>query len=117
MLLEEVLILGAVIDDEDKVVSAADGNTVIICILSPVTTLEERDVDPTTNGHSSTLDPNRSDRLVTRGLMEVGSKTSRDWENREKASGVDALRGRPMMGLKLYSADGPIAGKLAGIGS
>ena len=40
-LLEEVLILGAVIDNEDKVVSAADGNTVIICILSPVTTLEE----------------------------------------------------------------------------
>ena len=74
-------------------------------------------MDPTTNGHSSILDPNRSDRLVTHGLTEVGRETSRDWENREKASGVDALRGRPVMGLKLYLADGPITGKLAGIGS
>ena len=74
-------------------------------------------MDPTTNGHSSILDPNRSDRLVTHRLTEVGSETSRDWENRKKASGVDTLRGCPMMGSKLYSADGPIAGKLAGIGS
>ena len=40
-LLEEVLILGAVVADEDRVVSAADGNTVVICILSPVTTLDK----------------------------------------------------------------------------
>ena len=40
-LLEEVLILGAVVGDEDRVVSAAEGNTVTICILSPITTLEE----------------------------------------------------------------------------
>ena len=116
-LLEEVLILGAVVADEDRVVSAADGNTVVICILSPITTLDEQDMDPTTSGCSSTLDPSRSDKLVTRRLTEVGSETSHDWENREKTSGVDALRGRPMMGSKLYSAGGPIAGKLAGIGS
>ena len=103
--------------DEDRVVSAADGNTVIICILSPITTLDEREVDPTTSGHSSTLDPSRSDKLVTHGLTEVGSETSCDWENHEKTSGVDALRGHSMMGSKLYSAGGPIAGKLAGIGS
>ena len=117
MLLEEVLILGAVVADEDRVVSAADGNTVIICILSPITTLVERDTDPTTSGHSSTLNPSRSDKLVTHGLMEVGSETSHNWENCDKTSGVDALKGCPMMGLKLYSAGGPITGKLAGIGS
>ena len=117
MLLEEVLILGAVVADEDRVVSAADGNTVVICILSPITTLDERDVDPTTSGRSSTLDFSRSDKLVTHGLMEVGSETSHDWENHEKTSGVDALKGRPVMGLKLYSTGGPIAGKLAGTGS
>ena len=116
MLLEEVLILGAVVADEDRVVSAADGNTVI-CILSPVTTLDERDADPTTSGHSSTLNFSRSDKLVTHRLTEVGSETSHDWENCEKTSGVDALKGRPVMGLKLYSTGGPIAGKLAGTGS
>ena len=103
--------------DEDRVVSAADGNTVVIYILSPITTLDEQDADLTTSGHSSTLDLSRSDKLVTHGLMEVGSKASRDWGNHEKTSGVDALRGRPMMGSKLYSAGGPITGKLAGIGS
>ena len=56
-LLEEVLILGAILGDEDRVVSAVEGNTVTICILSPVTTLDEQDMDPTTNGHSSTLGP------------------------------------------------------------
>ena len=89
--------------DEDRVVSAADGNTVVICILSPVTTLDKRDADPTTSGRSSSLDLSRSDKLVTRGLTGVRSEASRDWENRERTSGVDALRGRPVMGSKLYS--------------
>ena len=117
MLLEEVLILGAAAANEDKVVSATDGNTVVICILSPVTTLDKRDADPTTSGHSSSLDLSRSDKLVTRGLMGVGSEASRDWENCERTSGVDALRGHPVVGSKLYSPGRPIAGKLAGIGS
>ena len=54
---------------------------------------------------------------MTHGLTGVGSEASRDWGNHEKTSGVDALRGRPVMGSKLYSAGGPITGKLAGIGS
>ena len=116
-LLEEVLILGAVVADEDRVVSAADGNTVVICILSPITTLDKRDVDPTTSGRSSTLDLSRSDKLVTHGLMGVGSEASHDWGNCKRTSGVDTLRGCPVMGSKLYSTGGPIAGKLAGIGS
>ena len=103
--------------DEDRVVSAVEGNTVTICILSPVTTLEERDVDPTTSGCSSTLCPSRFDRLVTCELDEVGSETSRGWEDSEKTSGVDALRGHPIIGLKLYSVGGPITGKLVGSGS
>ena len=114
---EEVLILGAVVGDEDRVVSAVEGNTVTICILSPITTLDEQDVDPTTSGHSSTLGPSRFNRLMTRGLAEVGSETSHGWEGSEKTSGVDTLRGHPIMGSKLYSAGRPITGKLAGSGS
>ena len=74
-------------------------------------------MDPTTSGHSSTLGPGKFDRPVTRGLTKVGSKTSHGWEDHEKTSGVDAFRGRPIMGLKLYSAGGPITGKLVGSGS
>ena len=103
MLLEEVLILGAVVADEDRVVSAADGNTVVICILSPVTTRDEPDAGLTTSGRSSSLNLSRSDKLVTHGLTGVRSEASRDWENHERTSGVDALRGRPVMGSKLYS--------------
>ena len=36
---------GAVLGNEDRFVSAAEGNTVTICILSPVTTLDEQDMD------------------------------------------------------------------------
>ena len=36
---------------------------------------------------------------MTRRLMKVGSETSRDWDNCEK-TGVDALKGRPVMGSK-----------------
>ena len=112
-----MLILGAVVGDEDRVVSAAEGNTVTICILSPVTTLDKQDVDPTTSGCSSTLCPSRFNRLVTHGLEEVGSEISRGWEDSKKTSGVDALRGRPIIGSKLYSIGGPITGKLVGSGS
>ena len=54
---------------------------------------------------------------MTHGLEEVGSETSRGWEDSEKTSGVDALRGRPVIGSKLYSVGGPITGKLVGSGS
>ena len=43
---------------------------------------------------------------MTRGLMKVGSETSRDWDKLEK-TGVDALKGRPVMGSKLYSQADP----------
>ena len=40
-LLEEVLILGAMLGDEDRVVSAVEENTVTVGILLPTTTLDE----------------------------------------------------------------------------
>ena len=116
-LLEEVLILGAVLGDEDRVVSAAEESTVTVGILLPTTILDGRDRDPTTSGRSSWLNLGRFNRPVTHGLVEVGTKISRNWEDCEKISGVDAFRGCPVMGSKLYSAGGPIAGKLVGSGS
>ena len=116
-LLEEVLILGAILGDEDRVVLAAEGNTVTVGILSPTTTLDERDGDPTTSGCSSTLEPGKFDRPVTHGLTKVGSETSCGWEDHKKILGVDAFRGRPVMGSKLYTVDRPIIGKLVGNGS
>ena len=40
-LLEEVLILGAILGDEDRVVSAAEEDTVTVGTLPPTTTLDE----------------------------------------------------------------------------
>ena len=117
MLLEEVLILGAVLGDEDRVVLAAEESTVTVGILSPTTTLDGWDGGPTTSGHSSWVSTGRFDRPVTHGLVEVGTKISHNWEDREKISGVDAFRGHPVMGSKLYPAGRPIAGKLVGSGS
>ena len=54
---------------------------------------------------------------MTHGLVEVGTEISCNWEDSEKILGVDALRGCPIMGLKLYSTGGPIKGKLVGSGS
>ena len=65
MLLQEVLILGAVLGDADRVVSAAEEDTVTVGILLPATTQDERDRDPTTSGCSSWLSPGKFDRPVT----------------------------------------------------
>ena len=46
--------------------------------------------------------------------MEVGAETSCRLEDRERISGVDAFRGCPVMGSKLYSVGGPITGKAGG---
>ena len=114
MLLEEVLILGAVLGDEDRVVSAVEEYTVTMGSLPPTTTLDEQDRGPTTSGHSSWLSPGKFDRPVIHRLVEAGGETSHGWEDREKISEVDAFRGHPVMGLKLYSVGGPIIGKLVG---
>ena len=116
-LLEEVLILGALLGDEDRVVSAAEESTVTVGILLPTTTLDGQDGGPTTSGHSSWASTGKFNRPITHGLVEVGIEISRNWEDHEKISGVDALRGCPVMGSKLHTAGGPIAGKLVGSGS
>ena len=46
--------------------------------------------------------PGKFDRPVTHGLVEVGSEASCGWEDSENISGVDAFRGCPVMGSKLY---------------
>ena len=51
---------------------------------------------------------------MTHGLVEVGNETSHGWEDSEYVSGINAFRGHPVMGSKLYPAGGPIVGKLVG---
>ena len=51
-LLQEVLILGAVLGDDDRVVLAVAEDTVTVGILLPATTQDEWDRDPTTSGCS-----------------------------------------------------------------
>ena len=113
-LLQEVLILGAVLGNEDRVVLAAEEDTVTVGTLLPTTTWDEQDGGPTTSGHSSWLSPGKFDRPVMHGLVEFGNETSRGWDDREYVSGINAFRGHPVMGLKLYSAGMPIVGKLVG---
>ena len=105
---------GAILGDEDRVVSAAEEDTVTVGTLPPATTRDERDGDPTTNGHSSWLSPGKLDRPVMHRLVEVGNETSHDWEDSGYVSGINAFKGHPVMGLKLYSAGRPIIGKLVG---
>ena len=47
-------------------------------------------------------------------LVEVGNETSRGWEDSGYVSGINAFRGHPVMGSKLYCTGGPIEGKLVG---
>ena len=93
---------------------AAEEDMVTVGILLPATTWDERDGDPTTSGRSSWLSPGKFDRPVMRGLVEVRNETSRGWEGGEYVFGINAFRGHPVMGLKLYSAGMPIIGKLVG---
>ena len=109
-LLQEVLIQGAVLGNANRVVLAAEEDMVTVGILLPTTTWDERDGDPTTNGCSSWLCPGKFDRPVTHGLVEVRNS----WEGGEYVFGINAFRGHPVMGSKLYSTGIPIIGKLVG---
>ena len=83
-------------------------------ILPPATTQDERDGDPTTSGHSSWLSPGKFDRPVMHRLVGVRNDTPSGWEGREYVLGINAFRGRPVMGSKLYSVGIPTMGKLVG---
>ena len=54
-LAQEVLTLGAIVGEADKVISAADEEIVTVGIIPPTTTWDEWEGDPTTKGCSSLL--------------------------------------------------------------
>ena len=87
---------------------------VTVGILLPATTWDEQDGDPTTSGCSSWLSPGKFDRPVMHRLVGVRNKTSSGWEGGEYVFGINAFRGHPVMGLKLYSTGIPTVGKLVG---
>ena len=70
--------------------------------------------DPTTSGHSSWLSPGKFDRPVMHGLVGVRNETSSGWEGGEYVFRINAFRGHPVMGSKLYSTGIPTIGKLVG---
>ena len=49
---QEVLILGAILGDADRVVSTVAEDTVTVGVLPSATTQDKQDGDPTTKGHS-----------------------------------------------------------------
>ena len=89
-------------------------NMVTVSILLSATTQDEQDGDPTTSGCSSWLSPGKFDRPVMHGLVEVRNETSHGWEGGEYVSRINAFRGHPVIGSKLYSTSVPIVGKLVG---
>ena len=113
-LLQEVLILGVMLGDANRVVSAVAEDTVTVGILLPTTTRDERDGDPTTSGRSSWLSLGKFNRPVMHRLVGVRNKTSSGWEGREYVFGINTFSSHPVMGLKLYSTGIPTIGKLVG---
>ena len=107
---QEVLILGAVLGNADRVVSTAAEDTVTMGILLPTTTQDEQDGDPTTKGHSSLLSPGKADKPAMPGLVGVENDTPSGWEGREYILEINSFKGCPIMGLKLYSMGVPIMG-------
>ena len=110
MLPQEVLILGAISDNADRVVSAVAEDTVTVGILPSTTTWDERDGDPATSGHSSLLSPGKVDRPVMHRLVGVKNDTPIGWEGREYVLEINGFKGRPVMGSKLYSMGVPTVG-------
>ena len=107
---QEVLILGAVVGDPDRVVSAVAEDTVTVGIFLPTTTWDEQDGDPTTKGLSSPISPGMADKPVTPGLVGVENNAPSGWESMEYVLGTNGFKGHPIMGSKLYSMGAPIAG-------
>ena len=107
---QEVLILGAILGDADRVVSAVAEDTVTVGILPSSTTWDERAGDPTTNGCSSLLSPGKVDRPVMHGLVGVENDTLSGWEGKEYVLEINSFKGHPVMGSKLYSMGVPTTG-------
>ena len=105
-----MLILGAVLGDADRVVSAVAEDTVTVGILLSATTQDERDRDPTTKGCSSLLSPSKANKPAMLGLVGVENNAPSGWEGREYILKINSFKGRPIMGSKLYSMGAPIMG-------
>ena len=77
-----MLTLGAIVGEAERVISAAEEETVTVGILPPATTWDEQDGDPTTKGHSSSLSPEKADKPTTSGLMGVENDAPSSWESK-----------------------------------
>ena len=82
-LAQEVLTLGVILGEADRVVSAADEETVIVGVIPPATTWDEQEGDSTTKGHSSSPSLGRASKSTRFGLVEVGKGVPGDWEGKE----------------------------------
>ena len=107
---QEVLILGAISDNANRVVSAVAEDTVTVGILPSATTRDEQDGDPTTNGHSSLLSPSKVDKPVMYRLVGVENDAPSGWEGREYVLKINGFKGCPVIGSKLYSIGVPTTG-------
>ena len=82
-LAQEVLTLGAVVGEADRVISVADKETVTVGIILHTTTRDEWDGDPTTKEHSSSLSPDKADKPATFGLIGIENDIPSGWERKE----------------------------------
>ena len=71
-LAEEVLTLGVILGEADRVVSTADEETIIVGIIPPTTTQDEWEGDSTTKGCSSLPRSSKTGKPGRFGLIEVG---------------------------------------------
>ena len=99
-LAEEVLTLGAIMGEADRVVSTAEEETVTMEILPPATTQDEQDRDPTTKGHSSPLSLDKADKPATPRLVGVESNAPSGWDSKEYVLETNSFKGHPIMGPK-----------------
>ena len=111
---QEVLILGAMLGNANRVVSTVAEDTVTVGILPPTTTQDEQDGDPTTSGCSSLLSPGKVNRPVMHRLVGVKNDAPSGWEGREHILKINDFKGCPVMGSKLYSMGVSTTGKLVG---
>ena len=81
-LAHEVLTLGVVVGEADRVISAADEETVIVGIIPPATTWDEQEGNPTTKGHSSSPSFGKASKPTGFRLVEVAKGIPGDWERK-----------------------------------
>ena len=112
-LAQKVLTLGAIVDEADRVVSAAEEETVTVGILLPTyhSGMSEMGIPPLKDAFLLCLALTRLTSLPHFGLVGVENDAPSGWES-EGYSTWDQhdFKGHPIMGSKLYSMGAPIAG-------